>query len=783
MLRIGNGFTGNQMLTIGKGISISSPNNYTDYNFYLNSSFADIVSTQPMVTALDSGRVDYSGNTYGANEPVIDGGKLLTGGSFTNLIIRSEDTSNWTGSGPWTQSVNITSTGTYTVSTDLNGATVTVTAGTATIDAGASATYGSPDQFVVSGTGTVTISTDTADPKAQLTKSTYKLPYVKTTTDTITVPLNYSDDDEGYKWPIGSVLPDIDSDYWQEVDGVELVTNGDFETNITGWSGYTSTTTAEHETTITDLSSAGAMKCINVDGGNQWFARTSDDLTLKAGSIYKMVGRVYIPTGYSGGGAPYITEAGTFTGSSEVISKASISLLDQWQTVTTIITVGSDIYGRVYLRSTSNADAGSILYWDNITVKQIEPSTAWQNCASNLQDSLDGEPDGTELIGNGDFSTGDFTGWSNNDGCTINGSNQVVFDTALNANPRLMQNAGVSTGDYLYLTYDIISTTQVSGNFVLYSGGFTTGSVTIPSTVGPQIFRVQATATGDLYFRLVGASSGTIVADNFSMQVVDDAQGEIHVDWTPKFDADEMTDNNQSILDLNETGAGDGFIMHGNSGNILLYDTGVPNYTFTSIGYVANTNYLIKAIYGHKADDTLSADIDRTFAINSGSPTINGDVIDFIDEESSVVDTSYWVLGYTYTVNATVSNYSGSGDITLPFDGGATQAITVGAVVSANGTYEYDYTPSVTTYVKIASEAGHTATVTINSIKRVNQPKMQLIVEDKSGATGPWESSVVDFDGSFLTDPNADNNLSLAWENEYFQEFGSIKIYKEPQSW
>lgn len=54
--------------------------------------------------------------------------------------------------------------------------------------------------------------------------------------------------------------------------------------------------------------------------------------------------------------------------------------------------------------------------------------------------------------------------------------------------------------------------------------------------------------------------------------------------------------------------------------------------------------------------------------------------------------------------------------------------------------------------------------------------KMQIVITD---GTTTWESTVVDFVGSF----NPEDFLSIGWENTYWQKIKSVKIYKEPKSW
>ena len=122
---------------------------------------------------------------------------------------------------------------------------------------------------------------------------------------------------------------------------------------------------------------------------------------------------------------------------------------------------------------------------------------------------------------------------------------------------------------------------------------------------------------------------------------------------------------------------------------------------------VGSSDLAVKVGNGH------GADMPRTYTISSGSPTINGDTIDFNNEGSGIYDNNYWEVGKKYKINATVTNYSGSGNIVLPYDGGAG-----GDIVMANGNYEYTYSPQ-SVAMWIYSYAGHTATVTVNSIEEV----------------------------------------------------------------
>ncbi len=170
--------------------------------------------------------------------------------------------------------------------------------------------------------------------------------------------------------------------------------------------------------------------------------------------------------------------------------------------------------------------------------------------------------------------------------------------------------------------------------------------------------------------------------------------------------------------------------------------------TYWEIGKTYRVNCLV---VGHSGDgdiylpfDGYGDDIPRTFIIAQGSPTINGDTISFINEIAAVQVLNYWTEGTSYRVNCTVSNYSGSGNIWLPYDGD----MTYGPVVSANGTYEYTYTP-VDGYplasMVVDQLAGHTADVTVNWIKEVSYG-------DIASTSGTYEYFYTPSNGTEITD-------------------------------
>jgi len=109
-------------------------------------------------------------------------------------------------------------------------------------------------------------------------------------------------------------------------------------------------------------------------------------------------------------------------------------------------------------------------------------------------------------------------------------------------------------------------------------------------------------------------------------------------------------------------------------------------------------------------------DIPRMLTVVSGTPTITGSVIAFKNETAAVQQADLWAIGKKYRCVCTVTNFVGTGVIYLCYDGTGGNAI-----ISSNGVYSFDYSPDNGTTMHIYSYAGHTATVTINSIQEIPQ--------------------------------------------------------------
>ena len=109
---------------------------------------------------------------------------------------------------------------------------------------------------------------------------------------------------------------------------------------------------------------------------------------------------------------------------------------------------------------------------------------------------------------------------------------------------------------------------------------------------------------------------------------------------------------------------------------------------------------------------TLTTAPNQTWAVQSGSPTVNGQEITFTAGESQQVGCTLSTGAGIYKVNMTVSDYSGSGTISLLWDGGGSSDLRT----TGNGTFEWvTYLDSSPNILKDSGAAGK---VTVNSIKK-----------------------------------------------------------------
>ena len=149
--------------------------------------------------------------------------------------------------------------------------------------------------------------------------------------------------------------------------GSELSPNVNFDSGITGWTDYASGT-ASYD------SSTKALKLTN-DSTNTWMGMTTDNVAgIATNSKYLMTGRVYMPTGWSGGDI-HFTEGDSLGSGAADSSNAFVYAvdenLDQWQDCKTVFETTSDAAGRIYIRSQSTPDDGDYILLDNLSIKKI----------------------------------------------------------------------------------------------------------------------------------------------------------------------------------------------------------------------------------------------------------------------------------------------------------------------------------------------------------------------------------------------------------------------------
>lgn len=360
---------------------------FDDYSFFVEfltgqTPTDKVSSTSMQTTGLAAGRVSYHGGSYGINEPAVDVDGLFGCGVIENLIDDPEDTSQWSGSGPWTNIVTV-GVGTHVLSTDVDVATVSISAGTATIGGTATATFGNPDTFDVTGAGTVIIQTDTEDPKAQITATACKLPYVNGLS-----PENYSDADQGYKFPIDEMSKLRDA-LDGVADGTILISEPEFTTYATTTAG-----SVIDDNTFASTGIGGVYKQI-IESNTRYevfidLETTSSDVALhNALSSTAFIGRNGTHRFTGGDTVFYLRNysAGTTTVSAltlREVSPAKGKITVKWRPMFN----SGDLTGTINIL-TANDEAGSFLFFDatNNLLKVTDGTNTSQVACSPVADT------------------------------------------------------------------------------------------------------------------------------------------------------------------------------------------------------------------------------------------------------------------------------------------------------------------------------------------------------------------------------------------------------------
>jgi hypothetical protein len=146
-----------------------------------------------------------------------------------------------------------------------------------------------------------------------------------------------------------------------------LLTNGGFETDTTGWATTANNTIAR--STVQKHSGAASLLCTFQD--QVGLARNAITLTAAAHMFSVWV---YIPTAYDGESV-VLSDNGDFVGATGTqLATADMGIRDAWQKLSTDITpVAGDLTGAIHVRNSgANPTAGRFIYIDDA---QIETGT------------------------------------------------------------------------------------------------------------------------------------------------------------------------------------------------------------------------------------------------------------------------------------------------------------------------------------------------------------------------------------------------------------------------
>ena len=168
-----------------------------------------------------------------------------------------------------------------------------------------------------------------------------------------------------------------------------IIHSSALETKTTGWEKYPTGTDQAAPANV-DIGDDGSTTDgtndatkFTADGGNQWFGRTSSEMTLEAGYKYQVQGKIFIPSGTD----DYATANGNAylwwdTGASDVVQTIQREALvassrGTWYTIYSLLDCtgldsSHDLSARLYLRSQSNNVADDFLYLKNVYVYRLE---------------------------------------------------------------------------------------------------------------------------------------------------------------------------------------------------------------------------------------------------------------------------------------------------------------------------------------------------------------------------------------------------------------------------
>lgn len=269
------------------------------------------------------------------------------------------------------------------------------------------------------------------------------------------------------------------------------------------------------------------------------------------------------------------------------------------------------------------------------------------------------------------------------------------------------------------------TSTASSVGYALYLGNTGTDWVfSVGDGTDYEVVETTVAASTNQWYHLCGTFNGTskqlkLYVDGVLVET--DADTDIgDIDNSDAFDI--------GRLDANATGDWDGYICNVGVWSAVLTQTEVKsimNKNYAGLISSETTNLVSwwNLDEGITTDGSVTFALDehtttlttapnQTWAVQSGSPTVNGQEITFTAGESQQVGCTLSTGAGNYKVNMTVSDYSGSGTISLLWDGGGSSDLRT----TGNGTFEWvTYLDSSPNILKDSGAAGK---VTVNSIKK-----------------------------------------------------------------
>lgn len=299
----------------------------------------------------------------------------------------------------------------------------------------------------------------------------------------------------GY-WRMGSGTLDtypLIADQTNATLGTELVTNGNFATDLSGWSGQAGRGSYSWDN--------GRAKITNDDASS--YPNLSQSITTVVGKVYKITATVEI-------GTATLTEVRAYSnsniGSQQLSTDGTIEFY--------IIADDTDFTLHLYLFETGNT--GHYCYFDNVSVKQVNGNPAIMSNTFAATAIENGSPY-AQLIPNGTFES-NVDGWATNNAnatFTWQTDKTALFTSTSFAYVRLNPALSLPSGTYK-VSFDILSFEGTLSN--LHIGLGTSGNTV--TTTGSYTYNTTASGSTEFQIRPNSGGTGSIKIDNIRVEEV-----------------------------------------------------------------------------------------------------------------------------------------------------------------------------------------------------------------------------------------------------------------------